>query len=267
MDGTLKTYDNYDIYYQYHEVENAKATIVFSHGFVEYSAHYSRLAPMFNAHGYNVFKYDVRGHGRTTAPLGELKHFQDFADDLNVCVTWVQNRDSSLPVYTMGFSLGGMITAVYGIMYPYAIAGQILLGPGLLPQSQFREISESSISIHEFLELMGTSGDAGIKQLVAMDSPYVLKRASRTFIVESLVEAQEFIWEHTSMYKHPVLILHGENDPILPWQGSQKFFEAIGSSDKTLEVLPDKEHDLLRIREATAIVARIASWLDHEIEA
>lgn len=261
----IKTYDDYELYTKYSTIDNPKGVIIFSHGFVEYSAHYSKLPMMFAKCGYNVMMYDVRGHGRTTAPLGDLKAFEDYADDLNRIVAWLQDQDSTLPIFTMGFSLGGMITALYGVMYPYGIQGQILMGPGIIPQPQFENLTEESISIHKFLELMNTKGDGGIRQLVAMDSPYVLSKATRTFLEESLVKAQRFIWDNLTMYQHPILVLQGAKDPIIKASGTKSFYEALNVADKTYKEYPDFEHDMLRIKDAQSVVNDIASWCDDHI--
>lgn len=261
----ITTYDGYTINYQYSPVEDAQATVIFSHGFVEYSAHYSKLASQLNAYGFNVFKYDLRGHGRTTAPLGDLKAYEDFALDLNECVQWVKDKDSTLPIYTMGFSMGGMITALYGILYPYEVSGQILLGAGLSVASQFNDVTDDEISVLKFLEMMGTTGDGGIRQLIAMDSPYVIKKTTRRFLVESLVKAPTFIQENYAMYQLPVLLIHGQQDPIITYKGSQKFYDEIGSDDKEILIYPEYEHDLLRIPDAPKIIAVIAEWINRHL--
>lgn len=261
MNLKIKTYDGYELYARYDTIENAKGCLVFSHGFVEYSAHFTNLVALCHQHGYNLFRYDLRGHGRSSMPLGDVKHFEDYADDLNRCVMWVRNQDSSMPIFTMGFSLGGMITVLYGIMYPYAIEGQIILGAGLLVQHQFEAI-DHSIDIPTFLKLMGTEGDRGIKQLLAMDSPYILKEASADFLHESLIKAQTFIWGHVSMVQLPILILHGRHDPIIDVKGSEAFFEAIPAADKRLKIYEDQYHDLLRIKEARTVMEDIAAWCD-----
>lgn len=264
MQFTLKTYDGYDLYCQLDKADNARAVFILSHGFVEYGAHYSAFARYAASKGYAVLRYDERGHGRSSAPLGDLKAFQDYALDLDVCVSWVQDN-LDLPVFTVGFSLGGMITLLYGLMYPYKAAGQIVMGSLSKPQHQFETLAVDSLTIHEFLDFMGTSGDRGIQQLVAMDSPYVLKNASKKFLVEALVKGPEFIREHALFYKGPILIMHGEKDPIVSVRHSQSLYDELGSDDKTLKVYEHQYHDMLRVKEYKEIVDAMISWSDEYI--
>lgn len=260
----LKTYDEYELYCQYDEAKDARGVFVFSHGFVEYGAHYNGFAKYASSIGYSVFRYDERAHGRTSAPLGDLKAFQDYASDLDVCVSWVKEH-TDLPVFTVGFSLGGMITLLYGLMYPYAVEGQVIMGSLSKPQIQFEKLNGDSITIHEFLDFMGTSGDKGIQQLVAMDSPYVLKNATLSFINEAMIEGPRFIQEHLEMYKYPILVIHGKKDPIVPVRHSEYIYEKIGSDHKKLLIYEDGYHDLLRIKEYKKTVDDIVAWCDEII--
>lgn len=260
----LKTHDNYELYCQFDQVENPKGTIILSHGFVEYGAHYGTFAQKVMAQGYNCFRYDERGHGRTSAPLGDVTNYQDYVSDLDICVDWVQAQQPDGDVFTLGFSLGGMITMVYGIMVPQKVTGQIVIGGLVMPQMQFDAISAPALTIHEFLELMGTAGDKGIQQLVAMDSPYVLKKATNAFLKESLVKAPEFIQDHLVLYRYPILIMHGALDPIIPVRNSRLLYEQLPVDDKTLKIYDNQYHDLLRVKEADHIVSDIIAWCnDH----
>ena len=258
----LKTHDDYLLYCQFDQVENPKGTIILSHGFVEYGAHYGTFAQKVMASGYNCFRYDERGHGRSSAPLGDVQHFQDYVSDLDCCVDWVLTSQRDLPVFTLGFSLGGMITMLYGIMVPQKITGQIVIGGLVMPQIQFNTVSEPFVSIHEFLELMGTAGDKGIQQLVAMDSPYVLKKATNAFLKESLVKAPEFIQDHAMIYRYPILIMHGALDPIIPVASAKLLYDNLTVDDKTLKIYEHQYHDLLRIKEADQTVLDIITWCD-----
>lgn len=265
MNFKLTTHDGYEIHCTYDTVAHPKGVLVFSHGFVEYSAHYLKLARMVNQNGYNLFRYDLRGHGRTTAPLGDLNDYNDFADDLNQCITWIQNEDASLPLFTMGFSLGGMITTLYGILYPLKSVGQILLGPGLTPRPQFMNIEHDAITVPEFLSMSGTDGDEGIKQLVATKSPYILSTITHTFLSEAFYKAQCFILDSLDHYTSPVLVLHGKEDPMVSYHSSEAFVDAIHSTDKTLHVYDGYYHDLLRLKDSQQFVDVITAWCDKHL--
>ncbi|AMC94341.1 hypothetical protein AOC36_10260 [Erysipelothrix larvae] len=265
MNFNLQTHDGFQLFGQYSPIDNAKGTLVFSHGFVEYSAHYSRIAKLFNDHGYNLLKYDIRGHGRSSAPLDSVTSYTIFADDLSAMVHWAKQQAPDLPVFVMGFSLGGMITALYSLLNPYETQGQILLGPGLKGSKKFLNYTRETLSILDFLDIMGTQGDEGIRQLVQMDSPHVLKSVPSTFARQAFYAAQEYIWENVSSIRISTLIIHGQNDPMISVQSSETFYDSIASIDKTLEIIEEGEHDLLRTRFSEGVIRMISIWCDQRL--
>jgi alpha-beta hydrolase superfamily lysophospholipase len=60
----------------------------------------------------------------------------------------------------------------------------------------------------------------------------------------------------------PVLILHGTADKAARASGSQAFFDAAGSSDKTLKLYDGHVHDLLNDLGKETVMSDIKSWID-----
>ena len=58
-----------------------------------------------------------------------------------------------------------------------------------------------------------------------------------------------------------MLILHGTLDKDAKLSGSQHFYEAAGSPDKTLKVYEGSVHDLLNDLDKQIVMADIESWL------
>ncbi len=262
MNIKLKTYDNHELFAQFFPVEKAKGTIVFIHGFVEYSAHYVHLSKQVNAYGYNLFKYDLRGHGRSSIALDTVTDMNVMINDLETCINWVKDYDSSLDVFTLGFSLGGLISVLYGLMNPFALSGQILLGPGLALKEDFRNLSDKNYSTADFLKMMGAQRDTGIHDLLRMNSPSVLRSIPAVFLKSVFYEGSKFVWEHTHLYQYPLLILHGKKDPMISYHVSEDFIDAIASSDKELIILEDAYHDMLRTDKAKSIISIIMKWCE-----
>jgi len=58
----------------------------------------------------------------------------------------------------------------------------------------------------------------------------------------------------------PLLLLQGSADLIAPAAATAEFFEAVGSSKKTLHVLPGARHWPLHDAGAADVLAVIAAW-------
>jgi len=59
----------------------------------------------------------------------------------------------------------------------------------------------------------------------------------------------------------PTLILHGDADPIVPVRSSPKFFAALGSDDKELQILPGLYHETFNELGKDRVIAALLEWL------
>ena len=63
----------------------------------------------------------------------------------------------------------------------------------------------------------------------------------------------------------PVLILHGTADKVAKPSGSQHFFDAAGSGDKSLQMYEGRFYDLLNDTGKELVVSDISQWIDHRL--
>ena len=97
--------------------------VVLLHGFSldsrMWDAQVAALAPR-----YRVIRYDLRGHGKTTAPItvpfAAHEDLRDLLDDLGI-------RRATL----VGLSMGARVAVDFALVYPERVTGLVLAGPGL----------------------------------------------------------------------------------------------------------------------------------------
>jgi alpha-beta hydrolase superfamily lysophospholipase len=65
----------------------------------------------------------------------------------------------------------------------------------------------------------------------------------------------------------PVFIIHGTDDKATRYQGSQLFYETVGSTDKTLKLYEGHYHDLLDDLGKEEVMADILSWVNERVPA
>ena len=95
-------------------VENAKATIIITHGIAEHSGRYQEITDVLNKEGFNVVRYDVRGHGQSQGRRGALKSYHQMIDDLHELVI-EEKKNSDLKIFLIGHSMGGLIVNMYWV--------------------------------------------------------------------------------------------------------------------------------------------------------
>ena len=100
------------------EVENAKGVVLIVHGLAEHLGRYDLVTQELNGAGYTVYRFDNQGHGRSGGERGYLDDFNLFLDDTDILVEKIRAEQYGLPIFMLGHSMGGFITAGYGVKYP-----------------------------------------------------------------------------------------------------------------------------------------------------
>ena len=129
--------DGADLYAKYALNPLKKGTVVFVHGFTEFTDKYLEILYYFYNEGYSVFIYDQRGHGHSTryvdqAHLVHVQSFVQYAEDLNIFMdTVVRPKTGSGPYFLFGHSMGGCISALFLEKHPEIFTAAVLSSPML----------------------------------------------------------------------------------------------------------------------------------------
>ena len=131
-----------EIAWRYHPLEGARGVVVLVHGFTEFAEKYDEMVWYLLNNGYAVFRFDLRGHGRSVRGVEdpELTHvdrFEDYVDDLDILLKGVVlPRAGDLPITLFGHSMGGAVVVKYLAGHPEVkIAKAILSSPMVCPQT------------------------------------------------------------------------------------------------------------------------------------
>jgi alpha-beta hydrolase superfamily lysophospholipase len=117
----------------------ARGVFVLSHGLAEHALRYVPMARFLAQRGYDVYGYDHRGHGATTAPDAPLGRFawrdgeRRLLEDLETVRNLAEVDNPGLPVFLFGHSMGGTIAARAAQERPGAFAGLAVWNANLDP--------------------------------------------------------------------------------------------------------------------------------------
>lgn len=137
--GMLPGFDGLPLAYEYILAESAKASIVFLHGYTEFYQKFYELAWYLLNQGYNIFLYDLRGHGKSgrevsNESLSHVNAFEDYVKDLDCIITQlVKQQAPGLPIYLYSHSMGGAIAAYYLATPDCAVSKAVLSSPMIRP--------------------------------------------------------------------------------------------------------------------------------------
>jgi acylglycerol lipase len=248
-------------------VPNARANVLITHGFAEYAeryvAHYHQLAPKLNALGFDVYGWDMRGHGRSPGARGVADLRAAVADHRAA-----RGKLKDKPLFLFGHSLGGLVTAASVAEDQGGLAGVVLSAPSLLitAPAHLKAIAGLVAAFAPGARLappLDTAGLSRIPEEVAaytadpmVSDPRVPAKTGATAIAVS-----EAAWARYPQWGVPVLVLHGEKDTATDPNGSKRFFAMIPASDKQLKLYPEGRHELLNDLDRNAAMELITSWL------
>lgn len=266
----LQTFDSVLLHVKIDELANPKGVVIMNHGFSEHLGRYEHLARFLYNNGYNVIRYDLRGHGKSTSKRGYLSDYQEFIKDCDTIVDYAKFTFPNLPIVMIGHSMGGLVSVNYALKHQDKIDRLVLSGPALYDLPKSKGINGIALSVMGTLlpkfVISNPIGDeiCSVKEVVEANKsdPLVLKKVSAGMLYQFLKKGASYIKEHQSEISLPLLILHGGDDIIVPQEISESFFREVTSIDKQRIVYPGLYHEIFNENENNSIFETIRTWLE-----
>jgi alpha-beta hydrolase superfamily lysophospholipase len=246
---------------------NARGVVVIVPGFNSHSGYYGWVAQELVAAGLVVYALDLRGRGQSDGERFYVEKFADYVDDTSAVVRLAKSREPGLPTFLLGHSAGGVVACLYALDSPRELTG-------LISESFANEIPAPDFALAVFKGLGHIAPHAHILHLkneiftrdpkaveVMNADPLIAHETQPTKTLAEMVRADERLKKEFPSMTLPVLILHGTADQATKPSGSKRFYETVGSQDKTLKLYEGGFHDLLNDLDKEAVMADIKSWI------
>jgi alpha-beta hydrolase superfamily lysophospholipase len=183
------------VFYQ----KNAKGTAILMHGYYDHVGIYGSLIEFCLQQGWNVFAFDLPGHGLSNGDRAVISDFDEYDQVMTVAMEQAQSlqkytESESQPLHVFGQSTGGAIIINY------------------LLTRKIQQQNSPFLSINLLAPLVRPCRWANAKILHTLISPFV-KQIKRTFAINSNdIEFLRFI---------------SENDPLQPLALSVRWVSAL----------------------------------------
>jgi alpha-beta hydrolase superfamily lysophospholipase len=246
---------------------NARGVVVIVPGFNSHSGYYGWVAEQLVAAGLVVYAVDLRGRGQSDGERFYVEKFTDYVDDVSAVVTLAKSRERGLPLFVLGHSAGGVVGCLYALDYPRELTG-------LISESFAHEIPAPDFALAVFKGLSHLAPHAHILHLkneiftrdpkavqVMEADPLIAHETQPTKTLAEMVRADERLKKEFPSMTLPVLILHGTADKATKPSGSRRFYDTVGSSDKTLKLYDGGFHDLLNDLDKEVVMGDIKTWI------
>lgn len=248
---------------------NARAVLLLQTGWGEYAQRYvnqgSRLIPHLLDRGISVYAFDMWGSGRSPGKRGATDVRRAVADHL---AARRKLRAQPLPVFVLGHSVGGLVTATSALRDQDGLDGMILLAPAL--DWNLSAITRLVIRVGGFLAptlpVPGASGGPLTNDPDAqrhLNEDPLMHHAPISWVTASSgATVSHENWMRYRELRVPVLVVHGSADRAPNPSGSRELVRLLASSDKTLSIIPRGLHNLLDDTTGPEVVELILAWVD-----
>jgi alpha-beta hydrolase superfamily lysophospholipase len=268
--STFTSHDGLELYFQsWRPKKETVAALIIVHGLGDHSGRYMNLVNPLVAHGYAIYAFDNRGHGRSAGQRGHAQSFSDLRYDLALFQQLIKEREKERPLFIMGHSLGGL-TVLDTVLhdstgYKGVIASSPALDTGgvsaaLMAASKILSRVWPTLSFPSGLEVKAISRDPDEVQAY-MDDPLIHGKGTPRLAIES---QNAIVWcqENADKLQIPILIIHGTADRITSPVSSREFFDKITLPDKTYIAYEGGYHESLNDIHQQEAATDIEHWLN-----
>ena len=273
QEGFFKGVRDAKIYYQYWLPKGEpKAVLLIVHGLSEHSGRYMNVVNHFVPLGYAVYGIDHLGHGKSDGTRMYIKRFADYTDTLKHYFDMVRNWQPERPIFLVGHSMGGLISALYLLDHQAEFTGAVLSGPAvkveagdkLSPAVAF-VAKVVSVVLPKFgvmaLEAEGVSRDPAVVKAYVNDPLVYRGKMTARLGIESLKVAKRIIGEGGRITL-PILILQGNADRLVDPDGTHMLYAAISSPDKTIKIYDGFYHEVFNEPKHDQVLRDVETWLE-----
>jgi len=190
---------------------------------------------------FNILRYDLRGHGRSTKPTVNFT-VQNHIDDLYALLTYLNwTKD----IYLVGHSLGGMIALQYGIENPAQIKKIVAADTFCFVTKEAVEGVVGDIKNNTLESYALLLSERGLIPYNKATAEFISKTVTDHMTKEDLIRATTAtegfnICEKLKSLNLPVLLLVGEKDVRTPVQASKMLDNLLPQSE--LAVIQEAGH-------------------------
>lgn len=269
--GFLESKGQTPLFYRHYPVEKPRAFICLVHGFGEHSGRYLHVIDNLQRCDYEVFAFDLRGHGHSKGNRGDVESFYHYDEDVLAAINHIERHFfCGQKLFLLGHSMGALLSLRVAKKCKLPLSGLVLSSPlfGLKLPLPAWKLYPSLVAAHLLPELRVDTGIKG-RHLSADErvakaydhDPLVLKNLSiRAFreIYYSLQNAVDLARNVPSLF----LQIAG-NDPVVDAKKSEQWFSQVDQKrvDASIKIYRGFLHEIYNEIQKQEAIDDCVNWL------
>jgi alpha-beta hydrolase superfamily lysophospholipase len=230
------------------------------HGYAEHGGRYGHVATALADDGAVVYADDHIGHGRSDGERAVIDDFDHAVDDLHTLSTIARDDYPKLPLVLVGHSMGGLLSARYAQRWPEEVAGVAFCGAVIGDWEWARDVLADPELPYVPYDPDAISRDPTTGVSYAED-PLVYHGQYKRALLVAEVAALDAYARDLDRLTMPVLLLHGTEDPFVPYERSLQAVRDMPADDTTVHLYEGGRHEVLNETNREEVIGDLAAWI------
>ncbi|HJV79447.1 alpha/beta fold hydrolase [Noviherbaspirillum sp.] len=256
------------------EPKQPRAVILALHGGMAHAGDYVTPALYFRDKGFATVSYDMCGHDRKKRV--DIPSFNNFLDDGELFLQWVQRSYPGLPIFVMGHSMGALISTWLGltrfprdrdikgfiISSPYYV--NAIKVPALLVSLSTvlaRLMPKAKVPLASLTDALTHDPDITARHYA--DEKDDIRATEVTFrFANELAQAQAGLTGKLSSWPYPMFAVVAGNDKLADAQAVAAMLKTVRPDLLEYHFYPDNYHENFNELNREEIFAKIQTWME-----
>jgi acylglycerol lipase len=247
-----------------------RAALLLVHGLAEHSGRYGNVVNYLVPLGYAVYGMDHFGHGRSEGKRAHVERFDDYTNTLKSYLDMIRGWQPDKPIFLVGHSMGGLISAVYLLDHQAELAGAVLSGPAVKVPGN---ITSAKLLVNKMISALfpkfgllaldtdGVSRDPSVVHAYVSD-PLVYRGKMTARLAAEMLKAMQTISGPATRITLPILIVQGSSDRLVDPAGAQMLYNGVSSVDKEIRIYDGFYHEVFNEPEHDKVLGDVEMWLE-----
>ena len=266
------THDDVSLFYRHWPARGDASTgaIVLIHRGHEHSGRMAHLADELGLPDFDVFAYDMRGHGRSPGARGDSPSFATSVRDLQTFVDHIAavHGVNVADVVVVAQSVGAVLASTWAHDYAPKIRGLVLASPAFKvklyvpfarPGLALMRKLRGNFFVNSYVKAKFLTHDP--ERIASYESDPLISRPISVNILLGLYEAADRVVADAAAITLPVQLLISGSDWVVHHAPQHAFFERLGSARREKHVFSGFFHDTLGERDRKLATDRIRSFV------
>ena len=264
----FNTFDGNKIFYRKWNFEKNKKTLIIIHRGHEHSERLNELTQDKKFLKYNIFAYDLRGHGYTETKTSP--NAMDYVRDLDSFVKHLKNEHQIKEenIFIVANSIGGVILSAYIHDFAPNIAGMALLAPAFeiklyIPFA--KQLVTLLTKIKKDAKVMSYVKAKVLTHDVAEQNKYnsdkLINKEINAKLLIDLADMGKKLVEDSMAIELPTIIFSAEKDYVVKNSAQKKFFLNLSSKKREFIELENFYHGIIFEKERQKVYKMLDDFI------